>query len=378
MMLSKSVEYNWHAPDLSRLEAVLARGDRRLNQVLLEAYARGCHMDGWNEFFRPDLWQEAFAAAGLTVRQFAGWAPACGAPLPWSHIDCGVREAWLWRENEKAARAELTEPCRESGAFVYGSGKCSGCGVCRDGWQPELLPPAPPVKRAAAPAAPAVWAENGGEAVRYRYRCCLQVDGACAWLSQLELMTAFAKTLRRAALPVACSQGFNPHPLIAWGPAHPVGLFSTGEYADLLLLQPVDDLPQRFQTAAPPGLTMLAAEPIELTAPAAMAWFDQAAYRIELDAAAVAADFATLDAQIAALLAAEQVEIRRETPKGVKTVDIRPALRELSRQGNAVVYSTRLDSGAAAKPGEILTRLLPDYDGPVRFIRVALTHAALK
>ena len=116
----RSVNFNWHEPHLSFLEAAFARGDRRLCAVLRAAHARGCKFDGWTEAFDFEAWMGAFADCGLTCAQFAQKRFALDAPLPWDHIDAGVTKAFLRREWEKALRGEVSPDCR-----IH----CHGCGI---------------------------------------------------------------------------------------------------------------------------------------------------------------------------------------------------------------------------------------------------------
>jgi len=118
----KGVTYDWHDPELSFLEAVFARGDRRLGKVLLEAWKRGCKFDGWAECFNYSAWLEAFRASGIEPEFYANRPRDKEEVLPWAHIDMGVTTAFLRREYEKALRGELTPDCR---------GVCHGCGINR-------------------------------------------------------------------------------------------------------------------------------------------------------------------------------------------------------------------------------------------------------
>ncbi len=119
-MPSKSVEYNWHAADLSRLEAVLARGDRRLCAVLEEAVRRGARLDGWDEYFNYPLWLEAFAACGIDPDFYTVRGYGEGECLPWQTISDGVQTACLKKERALAYRYETTPDCRTS---------CNACGA---------------------------------------------------------------------------------------------------------------------------------------------------------------------------------------------------------------------------------------------------------
>jgi len=119
-MPSKSIEYNWHASDLSRLEAVLARGDRRLCAVLEEAVDRGAKLDGWDEYFSYQTWLDSFAACGVDPDFYTTRGYGVDELLPWSVISDGVRTSFLKSERERAYRNETTPDCRT---------KCSGCGA---------------------------------------------------------------------------------------------------------------------------------------------------------------------------------------------------------------------------------------------------------
>lgn len=117
---SKSIEYNYHEPELSRLEAVFARGDRRVGAVLKEALSRGARLDGWDEHFSYQIWMDAFAACNIdpdfyTVR---GYDPE--EVLPWDHLDVGVSKRFLLKERERAYNGAVTPDCRNS---------CAGCGA---------------------------------------------------------------------------------------------------------------------------------------------------------------------------------------------------------------------------------------------------------
>ncbi len=118
----KRIRVSWHSPETSILEAVLARGDRRLNAVILEAWKRGCLFDAWSEHFRFDLWLEAFAACGLTMEFYANRARSYEEVLPWDHLDYYVDKAFFIKENEKAIAAQTTAHCRM---------QCAGCGVTK-------------------------------------------------------------------------------------------------------------------------------------------------------------------------------------------------------------------------------------------------------
>ena len=123
----KSIKYNWHDTDVSVLEGVFARGDRRIAKVILDAYKSGCVFDAWNEYFHYDKWLDAFDKNGLSIAFYNERERSTDEILPWDFIDIGVTKAFLKREWERAQRGEITPNCKEQcqgcGAAVYGSGK---------------------------------------------------------------------------------------------------------------------------------------------------------------------------------------------------------------------------------------------------------------
>ncbi|MEW5761626.1 MAG: TIGR03960 family B12-binding radical SAM protein [Bacillota bacterium] len=122
LLRGPGLAFHWHDPRTSFLEAVFARGDRRLGAVLREARARGCRFDGWREHFRYEAWLEAFSAAGLAPENYAYRRYDYDEILPWEHIDSGVSKEFLAVEHRRALRGEVTVDCR--------GGVCTGCGVC--------------------------------------------------------------------------------------------------------------------------------------------------------------------------------------------------------------------------------------------------------
>ena len=118
----KGVDFKYHAPDVSYIEAVLARGDRRCADALEAAYRLGCRFDSWSEYFHMDKWLEAFRSVGLDPDFFATRPRETDEVFPWDHLDCGPDKVFFLREWGKALRAETTRDCRQG---------CNGCGMQR-------------------------------------------------------------------------------------------------------------------------------------------------------------------------------------------------------------------------------------------------------
>ena len=120
----KSLKYNWHDAQVTVLEGVMARGDRRISRVIEEAYRLGCLFDSWTESFHNDLWMQAFENTGTDIAFYNLRKREKDELFPWDFIDIGVSRKFLYREWERAMAEEVTPNCRV---------QCSGCGAAKYG-----------------------------------------------------------------------------------------------------------------------------------------------------------------------------------------------------------------------------------------------------
>lgn len=123
LLRDRHISYKWHEGKVSFLEAVLARGDRRLGKVLKEAHMLGCKFDGWDEYFSFENWMEAFSRANVDPKFYVYRERSIDEVLPWDIINAGIDKNFLIAELKKAKKGETTLDCR--------SGNCSGCGIRR-------------------------------------------------------------------------------------------------------------------------------------------------------------------------------------------------------------------------------------------------------
>lgn len=117
---SKQITYNWHESLVSYMEAIFARGDRRLCDVLIKAFEKGARFDGWNQYFDFNIWKEALEECNIDGDFYAYRQREYDEILPWDFVDTGVAKEFLMRENERAKKAEVTPDCRQG---------CKNCGV---------------------------------------------------------------------------------------------------------------------------------------------------------------------------------------------------------------------------------------------------------
>jgi len=266
-----------HGLQASMLEALLARGDRRLADVVEGAYRKGARFDGWDERLKAAAWEEAIVEAGVDAGAIRGAWPV-GARLPWDHVGIGVDPGFLEREWARAARAAASPPCaaatlRTDGASdpvrCYACGlECDVAGLRRDRKERlEELGPLPKLQQSYTP-------RDRGRARRggrkppapafpqgdvHVYRLHYAKLGPAAFLGHLDVVRALPRVLRRAGLRAFYSQGFHPKPQMTFGPALSLGVASLGEWVDLKLEDELEDveLLERLARAVFSGLQPL-------------------------------------------------------------------------------------------------------------------------
>lgn len=118
----KSIKYNWHEADVSVLEGIMARGDRRLNEVIFQAYKKGCLYDAWSEYYKNDVWFDTFSECGIDPAFYFARQRTDDEIFPWDFIDCGVTKSFLLKEWRKAKEGQITSNCKI---------QCQGCGAAR-------------------------------------------------------------------------------------------------------------------------------------------------------------------------------------------------------------------------------------------------------
>jgi radical SAM-linked protein len=275
----KGLTLRWHEPAMSHLEGILARGDRRLADVLEKAFRKGAVFSSWVEGFRLEPWLEALEECGMTAEEWTG-ARDSESSLPWDHIQAGISRSFLLKERERARRGLVTEDCRYAA--------CRHCGACDAVTGPSLLrardsdpemknrlnfperdqtddlsPPVfpEPAEKSAPPALDPALVRRA-----VRYRLWHRKAGLAAWISQLELQSLLERAMRKAGLPLAFSRGFHPLPLLSFGRALPVGMTSLAEWFIITLRAPMrrEEVLDRLEPHMLPGLECVSVDPLPL------------------------------------------------------------------------------------------------------------------
>ncbi len=235
------VDFKWQNPEMSWLEGVWARGDRRLGNTLRAAHRRGCRFDGWGDQLRFNHWMEAFAETGIDPDFFTRRERELNEPLPWDHIDTRVAKEYLQAEWLKALNATATADCRE--------GDCNACGSCDfDRIKPLIQSPAFNSPRVPAPATS--FASYKKVQVHY------SKTGPARFFGHLELVNIFLRALRRAGITLKYSEGFHPKPKVSFDNPLPTGFESEDERLVVSLASDVlpSELRDQLNAQLPEGL----------------------------------------------------------------------------------------------------------------------------
>ncbi len=397
------VQLKMHNSDGSWLEGMLARGDRRLADVIEGAYRRGARFDSWDEKLDLATWTTALEEAGLQPSWFLGTIPT-SACLPWSHIDVGLEQGFLAREYRKALQNRLSPPCGKTvGSFVHHTNVrdaeaekkrlvCYDCGVACDLSKMKeeridflrSMNALEPHRRTDSLEAKALDSGIDRRPFRdidqgppMRIRLAFRKIGRPAYSSHLDLVRGFPRMLRRVGLPLYYSEGFRPLPRLTFGPALPVGTASLCEHVDVKLRAAespnLDDLCARLNDIAIEGIeffgcAVLGSTDAALNRVIEMTDLVAALPRQELRELGFGDDRAlqlALDARPPDLFADRDVRgVKKRIDVGAVLVDVRvgvgfEAIEAAGLHGDLVpvTMTLRLDGKTTPRPFEVLKAL---------------------
>ena len=363
---AQGLGFKWHDPAMSLFEGVFSRGDRRLSAVILKAFESGCRFDGWSEWFDPEPWHAAFAAAGIETDFYTARRRPAAEVFPWDHLRAGVTKEFLYEEYEKALDLVETPDCKLHG--------CPNCGVCDHKVVKNIVASPSGLEGAGSQSACADGA-GGAETptpIIIRVRLLFSKGGDLRFLGHLELVSVIKRMIRRAGLPVAYSKGFHPMPKLVFSPPLPVGIESDGELLDIDLetgsgtpgvrLDPASVL-ERLNSVAPEGIRFLESALISLNSSAPSASMSENGYIILLtdgpqgldidldDIDGILRDFQTKDSFLLSISKKDKV----------RELDIKPLVSEIGLDGDGsgkLRLVLKKTDGPVLRPTDVLVGLL--------------------
>ncbi|NOY91328.1 MAG: TIGR03960 family B12-binding radical SAM protein [Deltaproteobacteria bacterium] len=413
-----------HESQGSWLEGILARGDRRLADVVEGAFRRGARFDSWDEEMKLEVWEAAFEEAGVDPEPFLRTLPV-DARLPWDHIDVGLKEGFLAREYRRAVGGKLSPPCgKPIGGHVHPTNVedalaqekplvCYHCGVECDlsemreerlvalrSLSAERPRPAPVVAEGTTdkPKKPERRRppERVAQGTPARLRLRFGKLGRLAYSGHLDLVRLFPRVLRRAGMPLFFSQGFHPKPQLTFTPALRLGIPSLSEYVDVKLR--AAEIPEggdeakllaRLASQSTEDLPILEARLLGPQDPAISRVSELAEWLLELPSERLA----QLDLEDAEALRARLTERRVEDPhvtrrgkRGERRLRIADGLVDLSVEpladapaeagfassGLGLRIWTRLMGSVILRPDDIARAFLGDDAADCRVVRVGV------
>ncbi len=359
----RHVEVKYHSPEVSELEGVFSRGDGRLPGVVLKAYRNGARFDAWTEAFRPESWKRAFADSGVDPAEYLRERDLA-APLPWDIVEAGIGREFLRSEREKARAGEMTPDCRAAG--------CTSCGACAPGlsnitYAGRMADPPTPGTEATA-ASTKVQAAPQRHVVRITYA----KEGPAKYLSGLEIQSLWGRCLRRAGLPLAYSQGFNPAPRLSLSAALAVGTESGCEFLEAEFALPVvaSELPSLLPPHLPAGVRILEARNVPPGSPR-LSEFDLAStYALRPMPPFALPEPLTPEyagERLAAFRTADSAPLALVRENQVTEVDLRPIVRNFGVNQDGIFITIIQGTGKGVRPLEAAAHLLGVPLSPERF-----------
>ncbi|MBN2788602.1 MAG: TIGR03960 family B12-binding radical SAM protein [Candidatus Delongbacteria bacterium] len=338
----KNVKLSWRDPEVSVLEAIFSRGDRKLCKAIIEAFKRGAKFDAWSESMDFDLWKKVFKSLKIDTEEYLD-IKSVEDPLPWDIIDIGITKEYFVAEWKKARNEALTEPCRE---------KCSICGIeknynCNKLLTRRVSPKGfgeiieKPLLGHAAIAQPKAY-------VRYRIK--YKRLPSSRFISQRNLITLLERNITKHNIQVEYTKGFHPLPVFSFGHPLAFGVNSDCEFIDIGFKKDYsgkinNDMKKLFSNV------MEFVESVEITEKvlAPMHFIDYNEYLIEIPDGS--AEYFT--EMIIKFRSKKKLEFERHNKKKIRKIDIVPFAKKLEFDGDNIIAGIKFVDGMSVKLSEI-------------------------
>lgn len=375
----RAITFNYHDARLSIIEGVFARGDRRLAPALYQAWQDGAKFDGWSDLYQHETWLAAFEKCGIDIRYYNERTRDFNEALPWEITTPGVNRSFLLSEWKQAMAAALTPDCRRT--------HCTGCGICpnlgvkvidyagTEAAAPRENAPVVPPRRRPDEKNP------GTPRTLYKYRAEITKGEDLRYVSHLDYANIFIRAFDRAKLPMAYSEGFNPHMKVAFASALSLGVTSEAEYMDFELVRPMcqPELFDKIRAVLPPGAELKELREIKGKAKALMAETDEACYTLRMPYSGTEADAARA---IDAYNRATEVMFHRVTPKKKREIETkqymkRPVEFALADGELQLTMDIVVTNAGSVKPSEVLRAIADNFALAVNPAEALITRTGL-
>ncbi len=332
----------FHNSRMSLVEGIIARGDSRVSEVILNVFRQGARLDAWEENFDFDRWMKACEDLNVSLEDFIG-PRATDSTLPWGFIDTGFHPDFLKEEWAKAVREEATPDCRSAG--------CTGCGVCDFETIEPKFAASVPLEGSVGQSKPL------SEAIR-RFRLQYSKLGKMSLLGHHDIVRVFQRAFKRADLNLDYSKGFHPHPKLRFSPPTAVGIESVAELLDFDLMDsPLDEneIIERLKAQLPNGLDPVILQEITLQDQHISSKIKGVTYEIRNGADGLVFNF--LD-KLTAFKLASTYEITKIKKGKTKTRDLKQSILDLTENDDGFLMTLDTDVNNSVHPLEALAAIL--------------------
>lgn len=336
----KKIKIMARDPLYSQLEGAISRGDSRISKVIYSAWKGGAKFDSWREFFKPGVWEQAFAEHGLQMQDLTE-CRSVTEPLPWDVIDARVTKEFLADERTKAYRGATSPDCRRG---------CIGCGVCDfENLSMDIVKSESSRSVASLPVA-----EKLPRDLRtVRYRLNYFKEGPARFISHLDTMRLFRQVFRQVGLKMSFTEGYHRRPKMSSGFPLPLGYASRDEYLDVTVQEKAELSMDRINRALPEGFGIKSVSEIS-KGPSIFSGTTGFEYELSFSETLPP----SIDQVIQQLLGRAQIMIEKLRRQEIRRINVRPFISTIVKtDAHRVQIATRVINGQTVRPEELLTDL---------------------
>jgi radical SAM family uncharacterized protein/radical SAM-linked protein len=353
------VQIKWQHPEMSMIEGVIARGDRRIGQVIVQAWKNGAIFDGWNDHFNFDAWMAAFKQCGIDAEWYTTRERALDEPLPWRHMDSGIDTGFLENEWENAKNGQRIGDCRY--------GECKECGICDfSNIQPIIY------KDYAVDPYDIETGRTADDDIYIWLSLTYRKTGNARFFGHLELGNIFSRAIRRAGISVKYSQGYHPIPKLSFDDPLPLGMESQGEYVRLPVSQrhQCNEVMQSLNAQLPEGLAITGCR---------LKSEEKKSHGSDAKTFSVYLQQVTVDhKKIDMFETSDEWVYTRQTRKGRRhRIDLKTVVKKMEmKRGNILAMVIRCDTEYTIRPADVLFSVFQLSEDRLKGVRI-LKHAAV-
>jgi radical SAM family uncharacterized protein/radical SAM-linked protein len=333
------VRVKWNQPEISWLEGIFSRGDRRLLLPLIRAWEKGARFDAWSEYFNMELWKECFMECQVDPDYYLYRRRSMDEQPPWGHISSGVSLDYLKEEYQNSLKEMTTPDCRKG---------CLKCGVCDlNEIRPHINTEWALLEKGVGKSSSPI---DAGQ--KSRLRITFTKTGPAGLISHLELIKLLTRAFKRTGLDIVFSEGFHPMPKFSFACALPVGTESLCETADIELYGPVNPelVKEELNRNLPHGVRI--SDVRDITGISKGMAVKETHYHIGLSAIKIDRQLLT------GFIEADSFEIIKRSDKGVKKIDAKKMVKSIGFiSDNTIELIIAHTDGPELKPSAIIAEI---------------------